>query len=358
MPVNAAVKCLVWDLDGTLWSGTVLEHDQPVVAERIRDVVLELDRRGILQSVASRNDHDLAWSHVERLGLADYFLEPQISWGRKSDAVRTITERLGFAESAMAFIDDQPAERAEVAFHLPQVRCYDATSVTTLTSLPEFSPDTVTEDARRRRERYQAARRRDAARANHRGADEDFLRSLDLRLTISHADDATLARVAELTLRTSQMNATGVHYSQDTLGELIADPDHDVLVASLTDRFGSHGAIGVLLIERGSLVWRLKLLATSCRVVSLGTGGVILRWLIDEAVRAGVHVYADFRPTDRNRMMEIAYAFAGFQAQPCPRCPTPTRLGEDVQLLHLAPTPVEAPSAVHVDAPVLARADV
>jgi methoxymalonate biosynthesis protein len=349
------VKCLVWDLDNTLWRGTLAEDDDLVLGEGIRGTVLELDARGILQSVASKNDHDRAWEQVQRLGLAEYFVLPQISWGAKSEAVRRITERLNFAPGTIAFIDDLPAERAEVSYHLPEVRCYPAEQAAALPGLPEFSPPVSTVDSRRRRAMYQAGFRREAERAGSTAPDEEFLRSLDLVMRISRATEEELSRVEELTLRTSQMNATGVHYSDRDLRALLADPGHEVLVVTLADRFGPHGAVGLLLLERRPDRWHLKLLATSCRVVSYGAGTTVLGWLIGQAHAADVHLAADFRPTDRNRMMEIAYRFAGFEEQSCP-CTPPA--GADappgLQRLHLLPTARPAPTTVRLTAPDLA----
>ncbi|MRH92294.1 HAD-IIIC family phosphatase [Nocardia sp. SYP-A9097] len=334
----STIKCLVWDLDNTLWQGTLLEDGEVVLAETIRDVIVELDSRGILQSVCSRNDHDPAWARLRALGLAEYFVLPEIGWGRKSDAVRRIAEQLNFAPATIAFIDDQPAERAEVTYHLPEVRCYPAEAAATLAGLPEFTPAVSTVDSRRRREMYQAGFRRDAERTEFDGADEDFLRSLELVLHIGPATEEQLSRVEELTLRTSQMNATGVHYSDAALRALLRDPKHEILVAAMSDRFGPHGAVGVILIEKHSSVWHLRLLATSCRVVSFGAGSTLLAWLGDRAHRAGVHFVADFRPTDRNRMMEIAYRFAGFDDEPC-HCRDALAAPEvaSVERLHLLP---------------------
>ncbi|GAA2163924.1 HAD-IIIC family phosphatase [Actinomadura napierensis] len=353
LPVT--VKCLVWDLDDTLWSGILLEDGEVRLGDAVREVIAELDSRGVLQSVASKNDPDLAWRRLERLGVAEYFVHARIGWGPKSDAVREIAERLNFAEHTIAFIDDQPAERAEVAFHLPRVRCYPAEMATKLTTLPEFSPAVVTVDSRRRREMYRAGLARDADRAGFTGPDDEFLRSLDMVLAIARADGERLSRVEELTLRTSQMNATGVHYSDAALRGLLADPDHEVLVATLTDRFGPHGAIGVLLLERHRAVWNLKLLATSCRVVSFGAGSVILRWLIGQAAEAGVHLLADFRATERNRIMEVAYRFAGFDDTPCACRDGLTRPagGEGTTRLHLEPTEQQEPTTMRLVAPDL-----
>jgi len=349
------VKCLIWDLDNTMWQGTLLEDPDVRLSDDIRNVIAELDSRGILQSIASKNDHEHAWPRLEQLGVAEYFVHPQIGWGAKSDAVQAIAEQLNFALDTVAFVDDLPSERAEVEFHAPQVRCYPAEQAVSLAGLREFSPPTVTVDARRRRQMYQASFRREAEKDSFAGPDEEFLRTLDLVMAIKRADDQDLSRVEELTLRTSQMNATGVHYPDAVLRDLLADPDHDVLTVTLTDRFGPHGAVGVLLLEYHPAVWHLKLLATSCRVVSFGAGAVILNWLIDQAARAGAHLAADFRPTARNRMMDIAYRFAGFAEDPCACTAGLSRADSDgVQLLHLLATPRPAPVTMRLVSPGLA----
>ncbi|WKK23573.1 HAD-IIIC family phosphatase [Streptomyces olivoreticuli] len=338
------VKCLVWDLDNTLWQGTLLEDGEVRLPESVRELITELDSRGILQSVASKNDHDQAWKQLEALGVAEYFVLPRIGWGPKSDSVREIADELDFALGTIAFVDDQPAERAEVRFHLPEVRCYDAGRLPELAALPEFSPATVTVDSRRRRQMYQAGFRRKSAEAEFQGPSDDFLRSLELEMRVGRATEDELSRVEELTLRTSQMNATGVHYSISDLRALLADPRHEVLVTTLTDRFGPHGAVGLQLLEKHVGVWNLKLLATSCRVVSFGAGSVLLGWLVDQAAHAGVHLVADFRRTERNRMMEIAYRLAGFTGEPCDcRAGLPAPAQEDVQRLHLLPAPCAPP---------------
>jgi methoxymalonate biosynthesis protein len=347
------VKCLVWDLDQTLWRGVLLEDGEVTLPDEIREVVVELDGRGILQSVASRNDPDQAWAWLEKLGVAEYFVLPQIGWGRKPDSVRAIADQLGFADRVVAFIDDQPAERAEMAYHLPEVRCYAAEDAATLSTRGEFSPTTVTADSRQRRAMYQAGFRREAERAAYAGADEDFLRTLDLRMEIRRATGDDLARVHELTLRTSQMNATGVHYPEAALRPLLADARHEVLVVTLDDRFGPHGAVGIALLARHPSAWHLKLLATSCRVVSFGAGAVLLRWLADQAAMASAHLAADFRRTDRNRMMEVAYRFAGFAEDTC-ACLAELPADGGVQRLHLVAAAQEPPTTMRVRGPLLA----
>lgn len=354
------VKCLVWDLDDTLWRGVLLEDGDVRVADEIRAVVADLDSRGILQSVASKNDQHLAWPLLQELGLADYFVLPKIGWGPKSASIHELADQLKFAHRTIAFIDDQPVERAEVSFHLPDIRVYAAEQATSLTTLPEFSPKTVTADSRQRRLMYQAGLRRDSEREAFIGSSDEFLLSLDIAMDIVRAGPEDISRVEELTLRTSQMNATGIHYSDADLRRLLLDPDHEVLVVNMKDRFGPHGAVGVVLLRRYATAWHIKLLATSCRVVSTGAGAVILNWLADTAAAAGRHLIADFRPTDRNRVMEIAYRFSGFETQACACL---TMLDDDpaedgVQRLHQVPSRRPGPSTMALTTPDLVRATV
>jgi methoxymalonate biosynthesis protein len=339
------VKCVIWDLDGTLWRGTLAESDRVELTDEVRTVITGLDERGILQSVCSRNDHDHAWRTLRALGVADYFIQPRIGWGPKSAGVREIVDHLGFAEQAFAFVDDHPVERAEVAHHLPGVRCYPAEAVPDLLARPEFDPPRTAVSARRR-QYLLAEERRAAARADDGATDEEFLRSLDAELAVDPATADDLARLAELTVRTTRLNTTGVPYTDDDLSAWRASPDHDVLVARLDDRFGGYGEIGVLLVHRRPGVWRLVLLATSCRVLAHGVGTTLLRWLMDRAHRAGVHLVADFRRTDRNRQMAVAYRFAGLTEDPCDcqaALPPPSA---GVRHLHVVPGPQEPPRTV------------
>jgi methoxymalonate biosynthesis protein len=351
------VKCLIWDLDNTLWNGTLVEDGRVELNPGVREQIVELDARGVLQSVASKNDHEPAWQRLEELGVAEYFVLPRINWGPKSESVAEIAQELNFALGTIAFIDDMPNERAEVTYHHAEVRTYAAELATTLTGLPEFSPAVVTVDSRRRREMYQAGFKRDAEKQGFKGADEDFLRTLDLKMVIKRADEDDLSRVEELTLRTSQMNATGIHYSDEALRGLISDPDHEVLTVTLEDRFGTHGAVGVMLLEYHPAVWNLKLLATSCRVVTFGAGAVLLNWLIDQTAQAGAHLVADFRRTDRNRMMDVAYRFAGFTDEACACIGQLGPSGaDDIQRLHLLAERRDAPTTMTLTAPQLGAA--
>lgn len=306
------IKCVVWDLDHTVWSGILLEGGELALRPGVREMIEALDQRGILQSVASRNESGPAREQLKRFGLEPYFLHPQINWDPKSESVKRIAERLNLGIDTFAFIDDQIFERDEVRFSMPEVRTYDAAEIARLRDDPDFIPGVITEDARRRREMYQADMVRQDEEAHFKGPNDAFLATLAMEFSVAPAEPADLPRVEELVARTNQLNTTGRIYSYEELAALRESPDHELLVAELSDKHGPYGKIGVVLLHRAEGRWTIKLLLMSCRVMSRGVGGALITLLRREARAAGVRLFADFHATDRNRMMYITYKFAGF----------------------------------------------
>jgi FkbH-like protein len=307
------VKCVVWDLDETLWRGVLGEGDDVTVSGEVRALVIALDERGILQSVASRNDRGPAEERLAALGLLDYFLSPKIGWGDKSASIEALSRELDLALDTFLFLDDDAFERDAVAFAHPEVRCLGAEAIGTLLDRPDLKPLQVTEDSRSRRAMY---RRRALAQKEEEAFDGpriDYLRTLDMVLTIAAATDVDLDRAAELTQRTHQLNTTGRTYSADELGVLARSPEHRLLICSLVDRHGDHGRIGLVLVEAGREAWTIKLLLMSCRVLSRSLGSTLIAYLVRTAPGAGVRLLAEVVPTDRNRGMMITYRFAGFR---------------------------------------------
>ncbi|MGC4812298.1 HAD-IIIC family phosphatase [Micromonospora sp. DT228] len=340
--MSQTVKCLVWDLDDTLWGGVVLEGDKPAPIPAAVGTLHALDERGILHAVASRGHHDTAAAHLDAVGLADMFCAVEVGWGDKSTAVRRIAETLGIGPDTLAFVDNDPVERAEVAHALPQVRCYDATQVGELPARVEFQPPFVTDESRRRRRMYQAEHRRAAAEKDWDQPNTDFLASLDLVLTVRRATEDDLARAYELTVRTHQLNSTGITYGIDELRAMCRDDGYQVTVAELSDRFGSYGTIGLAVTRLTDTESVLELLLMSCRVVSRGVGTVLLDHLVRTAVAAGRHPVAELVPTPVNRIMLVTLRFSGFEI---------VRRDADRMLLAANPAllPPTRPSHVRVD---------
>jgi FkbH-like protein len=313
MSRDGAVKCLVWDLDNTVWNGVLLEDREVTLRPGVRGALAALDERGILHSVASKNDPETALRTLDALGLGEYFLYPQIGWQSKVASITAVAKRLNIGIDAIGFIDDDPCERDEVRLALPAVWCVDAAALDALLTMPELSPRIVTPDARVRRLMYQSDARRQAAEAAFVGPSEAFLSTLGMSLTITAATEGDLQRAEELTIRTHQLNTTGHIYSYDELDAFRRSAHHHLLLARLDDKYGSYGHIGLALVETAGERWIIRLLLMSCRVMSKGIGSVMIGHLMRRARAAGARLCAEFVPTGKNRMMYLTYRFHGFR---------------------------------------------
>lgn len=307
------IKCVVWDLDNTLWKGVLLEDNQVELREEIVNVIKTLDGRGILQSIVSKNSYEAAMAMLRQLGVSDFFLYPQINWNSKASSIREIARLLNIGLDTFAFVDDQVFEREEVAFAAPQVLCIDALEAAEIVDWPEMNPRFVTEDSASRRRMYQADIERNQAEKDFVGPDEQFLAALDMQFVIKEADESDLQRAEELTVRTHQLNSTGYTYSYEELNAFRQSDNHKLFISGLTDRFGSYGKIGLALVECQPEIWTLKLLLMSCRVMSRGVGTIMVNYILRLAKEQGVRLQAEFVSTDRNRMMLVTYRFGGFK---------------------------------------------
>lgn len=308
-----SIKCVVWDLDNTVWDGILLEDTEVKLRPHVVEILKTLDERGILHSIASRNDHATAMAKLQEFGIDEYFLYPQINWNSKAASVTQIAKDINIGIDTLAFIDDQPFEREEVAFTHAQVLCIDSAQLDGLLNRPELNPRFITEDSRLRRRMYMADIRRNREEAEWVGPTEEFLATLQMIFTIAPTREEDLKRAEELTVRTHQLNTTGYTYSYEELDAFRTSPRHKLLVSSLEDRHGTYGKIGLTLIECDPDVWTVKLLLMSCRVMSKGVGMIMIHHVLRMAKEAGVKLRAEFLSTDRNRQMLITYRFAGFK---------------------------------------------
>lgn len=312
-PKNKKIKCVVWDLDNTLWNGILLEGDRLELRPGIVDIIQTLDSRGILQSISSKNEHQAAMDQLRKFGLDEYFIYPQINWNAKSASVQRIAQLINIGIDTIAFIDDQSFEREEVQFTFPEVMVIDAANLDGILEWPEMNPRFITEDSKNRRKMYQSDIVRNREEETFNGTKEEFLASLNMVFTIGPVREDDLKRAEELTVRTHQLNATGYTYSYEELDAFRRSDRHKLLIAGLEDKYGAYGKIGLVLIECREDCWTLKLLLMSCRVMSKGTGTILLNYVMQLAKEANVRLLAEFVPTDRNRMMLITYKFAGFK---------------------------------------------
>jgi methoxymalonate biosynthesis protein len=342
---SGAVKCVVWDLDGTVLSGVAVETPvgQPLRTrpEALRAMAV-LEERGIANSVASRTDPSVAEAVGRHPALADRFVAAQFGWGHKSEAISRIAAELDIAVSDVAFVDDSPFERAEVAAVLPEVLVLAPDELYASLDTPALRPSVVTEDAGRRVERYRTERQRREAERDFAGTREQFLASCDIRLAVGVARPAHADRLAEMAERTHRFNTSGARWPASAVRAMIDDPRWYVPVAWLSDRFGDHGMIAAAFVERGPVAagaaeavafvergpvaagaadaagreWRMRLLMVSCRVAGRDVPIAMLRHIARSAAAGGAGgLLADLRPDRANVELRMLLRRAGFRAR-------------------------------------------
>jgi FkbH-like protein len=307
------VKCLVWDLDNTLWDGVLLESPEVKLKKGIPELLKSLDEKGIINSIASKNNYNDAMEVLKQYNINEYFLYPEIHWSAKSVSIANIQKKLNIGIDTIAFIDDQDFERQEVNSVHTDVYCLDANEYAVLHTYERFNPRVITEDARRRRSMYQEEIRRQQDEEDYKGPKDEFLASLNMQLYISPATEADLLRMEELTIRTSQLSATGKTYSYEQLLGYMYSPGYQLMVCELTDKYGTYGKIGLVLLQHLPNRMHIEMILFSCRVMSRGIGTIMLQYLVSEAKTSNCRLTANFRDTGRNRMMYLAYKFSSFK---------------------------------------------
>lgn len=302
-------KCVVWDLDNTVWNGTLIEDGITNLELKpgVKEIIRELDKRGILNSIASKNNEEDVIPALHKFGIEEYFVKPQISWNPKGEAVKRIAKELNIGIESLLYIDDSPFERDEVSQTAPEVTIIDAID---LISLPwmEETQSTTSSESSNRRQYYIQQGQRDAAHNKHSDNYEEFLRTCEIRMTIFSVNEDLLPRIHELAQRTNQMNFSGNRYSIETFRELLKQENIDCHAIEVADRYGSYGIVGFAVFDRA--LNTLMDLAFSCRVQSKRIEHAFLSYLLRKySVRPFI---AYWRKTDRNAPAGKVFEELGF----------------------------------------------
>ena len=327
-----SAKCLVLDLDNTLWGGVigddglegiVLGQGSPAGEAFVafQRYAKQLSERGVILAVCSKNDEANALEPFEkhpemvlrRKDIACFVA----NWTDKATNIRAIAERLNIGLDSLVFVDDNPAERRLVRSELPVVAVPElpedpAEYARTVSDAGYFEAVDLTAEDRERTELYRANAAREAARssATDIGA---FLDGLSMELHANSFDMPGLKRIAQLMNKTNQFNLTTRRYTEaDVLG-MIADPDAATLQLRLTDIHGDNGVIGLTLGYKRGNTLSIDTWLMSCRVLGRGVENATLNLLVEQALELGCDILrGEYRPTAKNGMVRDHYRQLGF----------------------------------------------
>jgi FkbH-like protein len=330
--VGRVCKVLVTDLDQTIWGGVVGEdgfdgiqigpEGDGAAYRSLQRALLDLHHRGILLAISSKNNPDEAMEVLERhpgmLLRPHHFAAMRVDWGDKAESLRAIAAELNVGTEALAFLDDNPVERARVRAELPEVTVIDIPDdpigyARAVRDHPVFERLTLVEEDRQRT-RYYALQQQRAALERQVVSVEDFYRSLQMEVDVRPVGARTVARVAQLTQKTNQFNLTTRRYSEQQLADLLSQPGWQLFALRVRDRFGDNGLVGAAFLRCAEGGCEIDSFLLSCRVIGRTVETAFLSVLAASARAAGAtSLRGWFLPTKKNAPAGGFYRQHGFQ---------------------------------------------
>lgn len=266
---TAPIKLVIWDLDDTLWRGTLADGDAVVLHEGRAELVRALNARGVVSSICSKNDFGAAKAKLVELGLWDEFVFPHIAFTPKPAAIRAIIEDMQLRPANVLFVDDNPVNLGEVRHILPEIQILDITASDADNQLAGLLA--LQTGSRSRLDEYRMLERKQRDRAEAALSNEDFLRSCGIQACTPHMmDNLDFApRIAELINRSNQLNYTASRVEEDDLTRDIIDlVGFDSWSIFAWDRYGRYGLVGFVMVDRAA--GSLRHFTFSCRVMHMG----------------------------------------------------------------------------------------
>jgi FkbH-like protein len=329
--LGRAKKCLVLDLDNTLWGGVIgddgldkiqIGRETPVAEAytAFQRYCLELRDRGVLLAVCSKNDPDAArsgFTHPDTVLRLEHFSAFHASWAPKHEGIQAIARELNIGLDSIVFVDDNPAERALIAAQLPMVAVPEvgadvAQFPVILEAGHHFEAVHVSREDLERADLYTANARRGEHEARFADYDE-YLASLQMEAEIEPFKPVYLERITQLINKTNQFNLTTRRYTFAEVEGIAASHDYMALYGKLTDVFGDNGLISVIIARREGRALHIDAWLMSCRVLKRDMEKAMLDALVEHAKAAGVErVIGYYRRSPKNAVAQQHYASLGF----------------------------------------------
>ncbi len=305
------IKCVVWDLDNTIWDGILVEDGISglKLKPRIVDTLQYLESKGIMNSISSKNDESIALKALKHFEILEYFIFPQISWKPKSQAVREIASQMNVGLDTFLFIDDSTFEREEVKNSIPEIRTIDALDYLKLFEIEEIK-GLESNIGDKRKEYYKKEEFRKDSLKSFEGDYLEFLKSCDIELKIDQLSPKHFERVYELSQRTNQMNFSGNRYKKEDIEKINSNEHLDAFVLSCSDKFGDYGVIGFGIVNK--LENEIKDLMFSCRIQSKRIEHAFIIFCLNRYLRKD-DFQIKYKRTERNRFSAQVFEDLNFE---------------------------------------------
>jgi len=329
-------KCIVLDLDNTLWGGIIgedgfdridLSLKPPGMAfMEFQRVLLALYQRGVILAINSRNNEDEALrairDHPFMVLREEHFATMKINWSDKISNIKEIAQELNIGLDSIVYFDDDPINRELMSKAIPQIKTVDLPDdpslyASTLMQINDFNTLVMTNEDRNRGEMYRQEHKRTELKRSSSNL-EDFLKQLEIRVTMKKANNFTIPRIAQLTLKTNQFNLTTRRYQEEDVETLAQDHTKLIGCAQTQDKFGNNGITGVYIVNKNHVdkEWFIDTFLLSCRVMGRGIEDAMMGYILSKAKEEGVtKVKAEFIPTKKNKPCEQLLPNFGFKRE-------------------------------------------
>jgi len=325
-------KCLVLDLDNTVWGGVIgddgpdkikigRETAEAEAFTAFQEYCLQLRSRGVLLAVCSKNSEAIArqgFEHPDSVLSLEHFACFKANWEPKHENIKAIASELNIGLDSLVFVDDNPAEREIISAQLPEVAVPNVGSdVSRFISVLEdgryFEPLRLSREDLKRAEQYKENVQRAATQGRFQNYDE-YLESLEMSAEVAPFKQVYLDRITQLINKTNQFNLTTRRYMQPQIEAIAADPSYIALYGKLTDKFGDNGLISVIIGRKENSTLHIDLWIMSCRVVKRGMETLMLDALVAECQSHGIsEIRGYYIQTERNGLVAGHYTALGFQ---------------------------------------------
>ncbi len=325
-------KCLVVDLDNTLWGGVVGEEgeDNVVISSSkegkayydFQNILLKIKSSGIILAIASKNNPEDVKAVFDKrempLKESDFVIS-KISWNPKSVSIREMSEELNIGLDSMVFLDDNPAERSEVKRELPMVEVpefpedvFELESFALAVYDSFFRTDKVLAEDLTKSEMYIANAERSKLKASFSDIDS-FLKSLDMTLAIGAVDEGTINRAAQMTQKTNQFNLTTKRYSDSDIIDMISNNNVRIYIGKVKDRFGDNGITNLCIVNINGEKAEIDEFLMSCRVMERKIEYDFLRYIENDLLQSGIKtLIGRYIATPKNKPSAIFLEKYGF----------------------------------------------
>ena len=324
-------KCLVLDLDNTVWGGIIGEdgikdiHLGPTQEGRpfweLQKYILSLFKRGIILAINSSNNYEDAIRVIREnpymILKEEHFASIQINWNDKISNMKAIAKEINIGLDSLAFFDDDHLNREMIRQALPQVHVIDAPDdpalyLHTAMQLDDFNTLHITEEDKKKGSMYAQNRKRQHL-AQTTTDITTYLKQLEMSITIEQANNFNTPRISQLTQRTNQFNMTTKRYLEEDIKSFATNKNYIVFCIKVLDKFGDNGITGVAIIKKANSAWTIDTLLLSCRVIGRRIEDMILAYIIEEARKAQTpKITAQFIPTNKNAPAKDFYKNCGF----------------------------------------------